>query len=91
MSQAHTKVNQELWLLLSLVVIAAMLNFLVSSQRVVLNFFFLPTLFSAYHFGRRHATLTAVASVALVVLLCWVNPTIFNRRIARPERIRGLI
>ena len=37
------KVRQELWLLLSLVVIAGLLNFLVSSQRVVLCFFFLPT------------------------------------------------
>jgi hypothetical protein len=76
------KVNKELLLLLSLVVIAAILNFMVSSQRVVLSFFFLPTLYSAYHFGRRHATLTAVASVFTVVLLTYLNPTLFNRRIA---------
>lgn len=37
-----SKVRKELCLLLSLVVIAALLNFLVSSQRVVLCFFFLP-------------------------------------------------
>ncbi|HET7440165.1 MAG TPA: hypothetical protein VFJ47_02600, partial [Terriglobales bacterium] len=78
------KVNKELWLLLSLVVIAAILNFLVASQRVVLCFFFLPTLYSAYHFGRRHATLTALASVFMVVLLSYSNPTLFNRRIAAP-------
>ena len=48
-----SKRQQELWLLLSLVVIAALLNFLVSSQRVVLCLFFLPTLYSAYSFGRR--------------------------------------
>ena len=76
------KVNKELLLLLSLVLIAALLNFMVSSQRVVLSFFFLPTLFSAYQFGRRHATLTAVASVFLVVLLTYLNPTLFNRRVA---------
>ena len=63
-----TKVRNELYLLLSLVLIAALLNFLVSSQRVVLCFFFLPTLYSADHFGRRHATLTAFASVAMVGL-----------------------
>ena len=63
------KINPELWLLLFLVVIAAMLNFLVASQRMALVFYFLPTLFSAYHFGRRHATLTALASIVLVVLL----------------------
>lgn len=78
------KVNKELWLLLSLVLIAAILNFLVASQRVVLCFFFLPTLYSAYHFGRRHATLTAVASVFTVVLLSSMNPTLFNRRVAAP-------
>ena len=78
------KVNKELWLLLSLVVIAAILNFLVASQRVVLCFFFLPTLYSAYHFGRRHATLTAVASVFTVVLLSFTNPTLFHHRIAMP-------
>lgn len=77
-----SKVRKELWLLLSLVVIAALLNFLVSSQRVVLCFFFLPTLYSAYHFGRRHATLTASASVAMVVLLTVMNPVLFNRRVA---------
>src|SRR4249920_3687656 len=74
-------INKELWLLLSLVVIAAMIHFLVASQAVALVFFFLPTLYSAYHFGRRHATLTACASVCLVVLLAHINPAIFNRRV----------
>ena len=78
------KINPELWLLLVLVVIAAMVNFLVASQRMALVFYFLPTLFSAYHFGRRHATLTALASVILVVLLTFVNPAMFNRRFELP-------
>lgn len=74
------KINKELWLLLSLVLIAAMIHFLVASQAVVLVFFFLPTLYSAYHFGRRHATLTACASVCIVVLLTYMNPGMFDRR-----------
>ena len=78
------KINPELWLLLFLVLIAAMLNFLVASQRMALVFYFLPTLFSAYHFGRRHATLTAFASVILVVLLTFLNPAMFSRRIEIP-------
>jgi hypothetical protein len=78
------KINPELWLLLFLVVIAAILNFLVASQRMALVFYFLPTLFSAYHFGRRHATLTAIASVAVVVLLTYINPTMFARRVELP-------
>jgi HD-GYP domain-containing protein (c-di-GMP phosphodiesterase class II) len=71
------KINPELWLLLALVVIAAMLNFLVASQQMVLVFYFLPTLFSAYHFVRRHATLTALASIILVVLLVFSNREMF--------------
>jgi hypothetical protein len=71
------KANPELWLLLGLVVIAAMLNFLVASQPMALMFYFLPTLYSAYRFGRRHATLTAFASVVLVVLLTDLNPKMF--------------
>src|ERR1700692_2663337 len=78
------KINPELWLLLFLVVIAAILNFLVASQRMALVFYFLPTLFSAYHFGRRHATLTAVASIVLVVLLAFLNPTVLIRHVELP-------
>lgn len=78
------KINPELWLLLFLVLIAAMLNFLVASQRMALVFYFLPTLYSAYHFGRRHATLTAVASIVLVVLLIYLNPAIFRRHLELP-------
>ncbi|MFQ5738725.1 MAG: HD domain-containing phosphohydrolase [Acidobacteriota bacterium] len=58
--------NKELWLVFSLIVISAVLNFLVSSNQMVLGFYSLPTLFSAYFYGRRHATLTALASVLLV-------------------------
>ncbi len=82
------KINPELWLLLFLVLIAAMLNFLVASQKMALVFYFLPTLYSAYHFGRRHATLTAVASVVLVVLLAYMNPAMFTRRVDLPFDVR---
>ncbi len=78
------KINPELLLLLFLLLIAAMLNFLVASQKMALVFYFLPTLFSAYCFGRRHATLTAVASVVLVVLLTYLNPAMFTRRVDLP-------
>ncbi len=71
----------ELVLLLFLVVIAAVIHFLVASQAIALVFYFLPTLYSAYHFGRRHATLTACASVCLVALLTCLNPAMFSRRL----------
>ena len=76
--QELERVNKELWLVFSLFVIAGLLNFLVSSQRMVLAFYTLPTVFSAYLYGRRHATLTALASVLLVVLLGRANPLMFT-------------
>jgi putative nucleotidyltransferase with HDIG domain len=71
-------VNRELWLLLSLFGIAALINFLVASHTVMLNFYALPTVFSAYFYGRRHAVATAVASVLLVVLLAYLNTNLFS-------------
>jgi putative nucleotidyltransferase with HDIG domain len=70
-------VNRELWLVLSLFGIAALINFLVSSHSVMLNFYVLPTIFSAYFYGRRHAISTAVASVLLIVLLAYLNSNLF--------------
>jgi putative nucleotidyltransferase with HDIG domain len=80
------KVNRELWVVFSLFIIAAVMNFVVSGGRMVLAFYTLPTIFSAYHYGRRHATLTALASVLLVVLLVWYNPAIMQ---APQLRFRG--
>lgn len=62
------EVNKEWWLLLSMFVIAALLNAFGSMNNMLLALYVLPTLFSAYFFGQRHATLTALASVFLVVL-----------------------
>jgi putative nucleotidyltransferase with HDIG domain len=61
------RVNKELWILLSLFGIALLLNQVLSSQQMVLGFYVLPTLGSAYLYGKRQATLTAVASVLMVV------------------------
>jgi putative nucleotidyltransferase with HDIG domain len=63
------QVNKELWLILSMFVIALLLNLLVDAQRMMLSFYTLPTLASAYLFGRRQATLTALASVLMVAFL----------------------
>ncbi len=51
------RVNKELWVILSLFLIALLLNYVVASQRMVLSFYAMPTLGSAYFYGRRHATL----------------------------------
>ena len=67
------QVNQELWLVLSLFVIAGLINWLVASHRLIVGFYTLPTLFSAYVYGRRHAVLTASASIFIVVVLVLTN------------------
>jgi putative nucleotidyltransferase with HDIG domain len=68
------EVNKELWVILSMLAIVAGTNYLLSSNRMLLGLYMLPTLFSAYHYGRRHATLTAFASILLVGLAMYNNP-----------------
>jgi len=68
------RVNKELWLILSMFIIALLLNVVVDAGRMMLSFYTLPTLGSAYLYGRRQATLTAFASVLLVALLTWMTP-----------------
>jgi len=69
-----TDVNRELWLLLSIFLIAGLMNWLVAQHGMVLGLYTLPTLFSAYTYGRRHAVMTACASVLMVVCIVWANP-----------------
>jgi putative nucleotidyltransferase with HDIG domain len=73
---AFERVNKELWVVLSIFAIALLLNHVIAAQRMVLSFYMLPTIASAYFYGRRHGTLTAFASVLLVVgLLIFKNST----------------
>jgi len=71
-------VNKELWIILSMFIIAAVLNFAVASQRMILALYTLPTIGSAYFYGRRHATLTAVASGLVVSVLLYTRPALFQ-------------
>jgi hypothetical protein len=68
-----SKITKEAVLLLSLFMIAALMQFFAQSLSMAVCFYFLPTLYSAYMFGRRHATLTAFACVFLVVLMNFLN------------------
>ena len=77
-------VNQELWLLLSLFALAALFNSLLDAHRMLLGLYTLPTLFSAYVYGRRHATMTALGSVLIVVLVTYFNPALFGRHEQSP-------
>jgi len=77
-----TVVNRELWLLLSIFVLTALLNSVLDSHHMLLGLYTLPTLFSAYVYGRRHATFTALGSVLLVVLITYFNPVWFGHQVA---------
>ena len=79
------EVNKELWLILSLFGLCLLLNYAVASQRMVLTFYTFPTLISAYTYGRRHATLTALASVLIVTSL-----TLYNRSVFIETPVQGL-
>jgi len=68
-----SKLTRELALLLSLFLIAAALQSFAQSLPMALCFYFLPTMYSAYFFGRRHATLTAFTCVLLVMALDYLN------------------
>jgi signal transduction histidine kinase/CheY-like chemotaxis protein len=78
------KWDKELWLILSMIVVAVVINNLVTAQRMVLGFYTWPTLFAAYYYGRRYATLAAFASVFLVGLLAYYNPDLF---VGEPEHV----
>ncbi len=68
-------VNKELWLILSIIFILGVMNYLVSSTRIMMGLFVLPTIFSAYFYGRRHATLTSIACILIVILFAYYHPT----------------
>lgn len=72
------RTNRELWLILAIFAIAMLVNFLVSEHRMVLYLYTIPTIISAYSFGRRHAVLTAFASVFLIFCVSWVKPALLT-------------
>jgi putative nucleotidyltransferase with HDIG domain len=85
------QVNKELWLVLSLLVIAGVMNYLVTAKRMILGFYSMPTLFSAYFYGRRHAVLTAFASAFLVGLLVYLNPDMFTGTVPHASSTSDLV
>ena len=72
------EVNKEWWLVLSMFVIAAILDSMATRNQMMLCLYVLPTMFSAYFFGRRHAMHTAFASIFLVVLGWTLQSLLFH-------------
>jgi len=66
--------NKELLLIFVIIAFAAVINFFIAGQRLILTFYNLPTLFAAFYFGRRRAVQTAFASILIVGWLNLMNP-----------------
>lgn len=69
--------DKELLIVFLLVVVTGFIFFVATNQRGLLNFFYLPVLVGAYFFGKRHAALSALLSVLLVILIAWFHPDTF--------------
>ncbi len=75
------EVNKELWIILSMVLVAGVMNYLVTSQYMILGFYSFPTLLSAYYFGRRHAVMTAFLTIIMVGVFVQFNDKLFSNNL----------
>lgn len=75
---AYNKINKDLIIVFLLVAITGFIFFYVANQRAFLNFFYVPVLIGAYHFGKRYATLSAVLSVIMISLMAYYYPSTFQ-------------
>jgi hypothetical protein len=46
---------------------------------VLLGLYTLPVVFSGYYYGRRHATMTALGAMCLVILVARYNSRLFSQ------------
>src|ERR1700719_1611201 len=81
------QINKELLLILSIVGSAALVNFFIEGQRLVLTFYNLPTLFAVYYFGRVRAVEAAVVSILFVVWLDIMNPAALGMNSSGSQRL----
>jgi putative nucleotidyltransferase with HDIG domain len=82
-----SRVSKELWLILSIVGSAAIFNYFVGGQRLILTFYNIPTFFAAYYFGRRRAVEAALASILFVTWVDMMNPTLLGRHVAVIDKL----
>ncbi len=68
-----TKTNSGI--ILSMLGVAWVLSSTIAPQQLVLGFCTLPTILSAYYFGRGKAILTACANIFLAGMIAYLNPT----------------
>jgi putative nucleotidyltransferase with HDIG domain len=91
LAKSFRRSDAELFLLFMLFVLAGLLNLVPLTGRVVLNLFMIPSVASAYLFGRRHATMTAFGSVLIVALMSLSNPAIMDSELPVAPELGRLI
>lgn len=74
-------------LIASMLAIAWMLNYTLASRYLLLGFYSLPAVLSAYYFGRRQAVFTAFAGILLVSIVSLLSPGRFD--LANPAGLGG--
>ncbi len=74
----HFRVDKELIIVFLLVAITGNIFYFVANQVAFLNFFYLPILISAYFFGKRYATHSAILSIILISSLAYIYPSTFT-------------
>ncbi len=77
----------ELFVILSLLSIVALINFVVINKIAFLNFYYLPTLVAGYVLGRKIGVTTAIASICLIVLSIILAPSLFKPEETGPNSI----
>ncbi|MBI5050979.1 MAG: HD domain-containing protein [Nitrospirae bacterium] len=77
MTKNYFRIDKELTIVLLLVAITGFIFFFVSNQRAFLNFFYLPVLLSAYYYGKRYATQSALFSAILIFIIACLYPLTF--------------
>ncbi|MDA8387767.1 MAG: HD domain-containing protein, partial [Nitrospiraceae bacterium] len=78
--QRLLRIDKELIIVFLLVAITGFIFFFADNQRAFLNFFYLPVLLSAYFFGKKLGTYSAVLSALLIVYLAYFIPGTFLYR-----------
>ena len=85
--QRLLSVNKELWLILAIFVVSYLVNRAISAQRMAIMIYTLPTIFSAYVYGRRHAVMTAVFTGLVAFSLFYTNPDmIFSVEVSTSDK-----
>lgn len=78
LAEQFANVNKELWVILTMVAVAGLMNYIVASKYMILGLYTFPTILSAYFYGRRHAVMTATLTIIIVGVMTHFNGSLFK-------------